>query len=517
MSLSKAFFFFCIFFIFGVFLGGVLIKKGIPPFFQIILGGAVLILSLALISVFWKYKKIVIFGVCLIFTFLGLIRYFFAEKNIECNKLEKFNDIEEDISLFGRVSFEPEISQKNTKLTLKISEIEFPDGRVQKVNGKILVFCNKYPQYNYGDVLKITGKLKTPPVFEGFNYKDYLKKKGIYSVVYYPAIEILKRRDNKGFSFLFAKILDLKSRLRGVIYQNLAPQKAELLSALLLGDKKSISPALKEKLNNAGIRHISAVSGMHIVILTSILMFLLMGIGFWRSQAFYLSVIFIFLFVVLTGLQPSAIRAGIMGNLVLFGKKIGRKIAVFRVLAFTAFLMLLQNPFLLLYDVGFQLSFLAIIGIACFSSFFNDLFKKIPEKLLFLREIISMTISAQIFTFPILLYNFGNFSLVSPISNILVLPVLPWIMGLGFAFVILGAFFPFLGWIFSLFPSVLLSYLLKIAEIFSSLPFSKISIKNFPWFLLLIYYLIFAFVFYLIKKREKLKFLNQQSTGLLLL
>ncbi|GAI23303.1 unnamed protein product, partial [marine sediment metagenome] len=132
------------------------------------------------------------------------------------------------------------------------------------VSSRILVTVSRYPEYKYGDELKITGKLQTPPIFEDFNYKNYLIKDGIYSVVYYPKVELLNRGEYKNFiSAAYAGILFFKNKLRQSIYRSLSPPQSSILGAMLLGDKNRMSQDLKEKLNIAGVRHITAVSGMH--------------------------------------------------------------------------------------------------------------------------------------------------------------------------------------------------------------------------------------------------------------
>jgi len=298
MTASKIFLYFCLSFIGGIFLNSFLS----PSLY------AGLIFGLIFISVLFKYKKLVVIGFCFLFLVLGIWRHQQVELTIMNNELRKYNDLKQEITLVGLVSAEPDIRDTHTKLTIgniqlgeedKSSSLPFAAARVIKdengsrsVDGKILVTAEKYPGYKYGDKLKIIGKLEAPPVFEGFNYKAYLKKDGIYSVMYYPGIELAGK--NQG-NFLYAKILSFKDKLREVIYQNLSPPQSSILAAIILGDKRQISQEWKDKLNYAGVRHLTAISGMHVAILTVILMSFLIGLGFWRQQAFYFSIILIFL------------------------------------------------------------------------------------------------------------------------------------------------------------------------------------------------------------------------------
>ena len=485
MTASKILLYFCLSFISGIFLSSFL------KISQIYLLGF-LIFGIFLISALWQYKKFVVIGFCILFLAGGIWRHQFAELRITNNELGKLNGQKQNVTLIGIVVAEPDLRENNVKLTIK----------PEKIEGKILVTTNLYPEYQYGDRLKINGKLETPLAFEDFNYRDYLAKDGIYSVMDWPKIELIER--NQG-NFVYAKILNFKNKLRESIYRNLSPPQSSILGALILGDKRQMSADLKQKLNVAGVRHITAVSGLHVAILTSILMTLLMGLGLWRQQAFYFAIILITLFIVMTGLQPSAIRAGIMGGLFLFAQYLGRMNTSSRTIVFAATLMLVQNPLLLKLDVGFQLSFLAMMGIIYFLPIFQDFLRKIPN-FLQLRSLLAMTISAQIFTLPILIYNFGYLSLVSPITNVLIVPLLPYVMGLGFTFGIAGLIFQPLGWILSLPCWLLLTYLIKIIDFFSQ-PWAFKSLEI-SWVWLIISYLILGLVTWRLQESQKLKFLQ---------
>jgi len=178
----------------------------------------ILVFGILLISVLWKHKKLVVIGFCLLFLVTGIWRHQSAESKIIYPQ-------EQDITFVGKVVAEPDIRANNIKLTIKPEDID----------GKILVTVNRYPEYQYGDKLKITGKLETPQEFEDFNYRDYLAKDGVYSVMYWPKIELISK--NQG-NFVYAKILQFKNKLRESIYQNLSPPQISILRAIILGDKR---------------------------------------------------------------------------------------------------------------------------------------------------------------------------------------------------------------------------------------------------------------------------------------
>lgn len=506
MTKSKIFLYFCLSFIGGIFLDSIVY---VP---QLLMLGF-LILGILLISVFWKYKKIVIIGFCLLFLVTGVWRHQQAELKI-------IHPLVQRISFVGIVVSEPDIRENKIKLIIEVDETSShlhaaraSRARVtEKISGKILVTTKRYPEYQYGDKLKITGKIQVPPVFEDFNYRSFLAKNGIYSVMHRPQIELLERENYIGATYvIYAKILSFKDKLRESIYQNLSPPQSSVLGAMILGDKRRMSDGLKEKLNITGVRHITAISGMHITILSIILMQILIGLGFWRKQAFYLTLTFLILFIVMVGLPPSAIRAGIMGGLFLLAQYLGRQNFSIRAVVFAAAAMLIENPLLLRLDVGFQLSFLALMGIIYLGPIFENWLKRVPDNLLGfikLRSIMILTFSAQLFTLPILIYNFGRISLIAPLTNVLILPLLPFILGAGFLFSVMGIIWQTLGWVFSWPAWLLLTYLTTIVDWLSQIPLAALTLQNIHWVWLVVAYLVLGIIIWRLQKSQKLKFLK---------
>lgn len=513
MTKSKVVLYFCLAFVGGVFLESLAI---IP---QLVMLG-ILILGILLISVFWRSRKLAVAGFCVLFLILGIWRQQTAELAIADNQLRRFNDLNQDIALIGVVSDEPDIRDTSIKLTIKTEKFQWngnvyrsaegsPTGISSKSYGaRVLATARRYPEYRYGDKLKIVGKLKSPVELEDFNYPGYLAKDGIYSVMYWPKIELLERGNYRGLtSIIYAEILEFKNKLRGSIYQNLSAPQNSILAAMILGDKSQMSDELKNKLNITGLRHITAISGMHITILSIILMEVLIGFGLWRRQAFYLTLTFLIFYIVMIGLPASAVRAGIMGGLFLLAQRVGRLSVASRLVIFAAAGMLLANPLLLRFDVGFQLSFLAVMGIIELGSIFQNRLKIIPDDFLNLRSILSMTLSAQIFTLPILVYNFSRVSLVSPLTNILVLPTISFIISGGFLFALAGAIWQPIGFPLSLAVWLILTYLLKIIDFFSQ-PWAVKTFENVHWAWLIISYLVLGIITRHLKEKEKLKILG---------
>ena len=256
----------------------------------------------------------------------------------------------------------------------------------------------------------------------------------------------------------------------------------------------NISPAITSKgffLCVFSSYHRYIGTGTHIVIISSVI-FSLLSLFLKRRKATIISLLFVFFFIALTGFQSSSIRAGIMGSMFLIAPLFGRRSNNIRALTIAFLIMLVINPLLLIYDVGFQLSFLAVLGII----YLSDLFKfKFFSKTI--RDVVAMSLSAYIFTLPILIYNFGELSITGILNNVLIVPVVYWIMIFGFIFSLVGLFSNFLAFILSLPCWLLLTYILKIIDIFSYTIYFNIH-----WIWLIFLYL---FLFILVSRINRLK------------
>ena len=489
MTKSKIFLYLCLFFIGGVF---------IASFFKIpleVLWG-ILIFGIILITVWRKERKILVFGFCLIVLSFGIFRFY------QVNKIETSPDFVHYYNGKGKVSFEgiisePDIKKDKIKIVLNAEKIFFQKEE-KEISGKVLATLNRYPEYQYGDYLKFFGGLKTPEEFEEFNYPAYLAKDEIYSLCFYPKAELISSDNGNK---VYANILKLKNKFADVLETTFSEPQASILSAMLLGRKQGIDEATLENFNRTSTRHIIAISGLHITIVIFLLMYFALAIGFYRRQAFWFSLIVVSFYIILIGAPPSAVRAGIMGGLILTAEYFGRLNQSWRAIIFAGALMLLANPKILTSDIGFQLSFMAALGIIFLFPLFQNLFKKIPD-FFKARTTLCLTLSAQIFTLPLLVFHFGNLSIVSILANILIVPLVPVIMVGGMIVIFFGSFWIFLGKIISWPVWLLITYQLKIIEFLSNISFAAISVEKFNVFWILIYYLFLAGILAYIRRKK---------------
>ncbi|MGB9847926.1 MAG: ComEC/Rec2 family competence protein [Minisyncoccia bacterium] len=356
------------------------------------------------------------------------------------------------------------------------------------LKGKILIKTkNNNENFQYGDKIIFSGKFEEPASFSNFDYKSYLAKSNIYSVVNYPQIKVIG--SHQGFwlnNFLYGIKNCFQKQINNVFPE---PEKS-FLNGLLLGEKKTLDKNLEVALQKTGTIHLIALSGFNITIITNAVYSFLIFLGIARPKAFWLVIIFILLFVILTGASPSIVRAGIMGGILVLSYKIGKPYQIKNALFFAAFLMLLLNPKILRFDMGFQLSFAATLGLIYLSPFFNRLFQVEKPSFLNWREVIATTFSAQSAVLPLLIFRFGYISLISPIANVLIISLIPYTMLLGFIAIILSYLNLWLGIVFGFFPYLLLHFEVLLIKMFGSLPFATL---NFGRFSEIIFWLVVAF------------------------
>lgn len=450
-----------------------------------------------ILSVKRQNKTVHLAGILLLVFCLGGVWTRVSEPVIDQSHIGFYN--EEKISLRGIIVEEPEI--KEASIRYVIGKINYPSdppltkGRSGGVNlrGRILITARFYPEYHYGDNLEIECKLKKPEPFEGFEYDKYLSRYDIYSLCAFPIITLLE--ENKG-SAVQAALLDFKKHFTSRLEKILPATPAALAAGLLTGERSSIPKELKAQFSETGLSHILAVSGFNITIIGWAIYWVSARAPFMnRKRAFWLSLGIIFCFVLIAGFEASIIRAAIMGSLVLIAEQAGRRRSGLNLLFLAAAVMLFINPKLFWLDIGFQLSFLATFGLLEVSPRIEKYFQWMP-KTLELRKTFAATISAQIMTLPIIASSFGIVSLIAPLTNIIVLPLIPYIMLFVLIAGIGAVIFIKLGTVLALVPLILIWYVIFAAQFFSGIPFAAPEIQSY-W---IIWIGFLALIFLIFKK-----------------
>jgi competence protein ComEC len=478
MNKSRIFLYLATSFIVGVFL------KSFHPAGLFFLPAGLLTLGIIILTVFYKNKKAALAAFILLFFSLGFWR---TE-----NRLEELKNLTWDGKTYsGRAIVAKEPEQKDG-----YQKIIF-----QAENPKINFLANMGMDENIrcGDAVAVVCVLKIPDNRAAdFDYRMYLAKDGIYYLCQQP--KIIATGKHFG-NWIYQALIGAKNNLSGQINALIPYPYSTLGNGLIFGGSSELPEKLKDNFSRTGLTHIVAVSGYNVTIVAQYLILFGIIIGLWRQQAFWFALTGIFIFVAMTGFPASAVRAGVMGGVLLWAMKNGRLGNSWNAIILAAAVMLFLNPLLLRYDVGFQLSFLATMGIVIFSP--------LGEKYLLgkhsawgLAEMTFLTMSAQIFVLPILLYNFGVLSLISLLANILVLPIIPFSMLLVFLTAILGWLAPLLAPGMAWLTYSLLKYEIDVITILGNWKWSSLKIENFGVGGLIGYYAMLILGIYFFRYRE---------------
>lgn len=321
------------------------------------------------------------------------------------------------VVLDGRIVAAPEIADTSIAYVVgSLSSSGTPLG------GRVLTRDKRmWPRHEYGERVRIMGKLE---IAEREGYGASLRARGISATMFRPRIETTSAAPPSAFGILMRVRESVESRIRELFPE---PQ-ASLAVGLLTGTRASFPQALTEDLRASGLTHIVAISGSNVAIVLVLLETLL----FWMPRRWRLWPLVggIALFTLFTGASASVVRAGIMGGLGVFALHAGRVANARRAVLWTAGIMLLWNPLLLTHDLGFQLSFLSVLGILEVSPYLEKFLARVPN-VLALRESIALTLSSQVTAAPWIAYKLGNLSLVALPANLAAGPLIPWAMLFG--------------------------------------------------------------------------------------
>lgn len=381
-------------------------------------------------------------------------------------------------------------------------------------NVSLLLQVAQYPEYKYGDLLnvsctaKIIENLPTGQAGkEGeFDYRMYMAKEGI--LYFCDNKQFSKVGENKGNIFLTA-IFKIKNLLEEKIEKVIPQPEGSLASGILFGGSNGLSKEIQNDFSRTGMTHIVAVSGYNVTIISEYLIFVGIFLGLWRKQAIWFALFGIALFVIMIGLPASALRAGVMSSVLLWAMKNGRLASSENAIIFAAAIMLQINPLLLRWDVGFQLSFLATLGIVASSPFWEKSFIK-KHKAFGISEMIALSLSAQIFVLPIIAYNFHMTSLISLLANVLILPIVPLSMLLVFLTALFGFVFTPLSIVFAWLSYVTLHYEMVIIQMLSKFPWASVEMENISVWFVVTYYIILILIIYLF--RNEFSITKKQET-----
>jgi len=467
------------------FLFGVLIASYFHlPLFAILLGiflfGAILFLKPHVLV-----KLIAVFGLGLL---LGWWRYEVAVQPVQHSVS---NWAGEEVMVRGWVKNDPEIIGNRQILQLKVSLIDN-----QTAAGKILLSTWPLPRYAYGDELATKIKISMPESTVEFDYAAYLRKDGIYALGQSVGeVVVLESPRNSILYWLYSA----KHWLAGQVNKFLPEPDSALMNGLLLGLRTQLSEQFKEVLQYSGTTHIIALSGFNITVIAGFFLWMFGAIP--RRYGLVIAGLGILLFVLMTGAASSVVRAAIMGGIMLFAAYLYRKRNLFNAIIMAAMIMVAINPLVLQYDAGFQLSVAATMGLISITPLILPRLHRLPAVI---KEALATTVSATIAVFPLIIFNFGGFSLYTILANLLVVPLIPLVMLIGFVTLVIYSVMPFLSFI-SFASFVLTRIVINIINFFGSLPYAFVELPPISPVEPIIYYLLLIIGVYLFKNVKSAK------------
>ncbi|MBK9208928.1 MAG: ComEC/Rec2 family competence protein [Anaerolineales bacterium] len=418
--------------------------------------------------------------------------YQFRQPAIDAFHIAFYNDRDYEILVTGTLAEPPDYRDTYTNLHIKVEAVDSGSGDLP-ARGAVLVRVPTLVKYEYGERVRVRGDLKTPPEDEEFSYRDYLAREGIHSYMSIADVTILP---GNGGNLFFVQVYKLKDKLLEHTYRLYHDPEASLMAGILLGVDTGLTRDLQNAFKNTGTSHIIAISGFNIAIIAGIFFSIFKNMFGERLGAAF-AILGIIFYTLLVGADAAVVRAAFMGSISLLARQLGRRNDGMNALALVALIMTIFNP-LVIWDVGFQLSFFATLGLILyaepFSNFTSTLISKISKQdtSMFTRIIndnVVLTFAAQLTTIPIMAYHFKRISLISFIANPFILPVQPAVMVAGGLAVFtslvifpLGQLIAWVAWPFA-------SYTIRIVELFDRVPYASIYLGDSSFGMVLAFYI----------------------------
>lgn len=450
-------------------------------------------------AIFIRNRRRAIFaaGLCMIALAGGAVRYQSSIQLADNTSLQYFND-SGAVLVQGMVSSAPETRGASTSFTFTANKVA-TDNCTMEVSGKTLVRQPFYRQFKYGEVLQLKGKLETAPVFDDFDYRNYLANQGIYSVMNFPAATVMD--SGRGF-WPLAWIYSLRDQLARSLSICIAGPQGSLAQAILLGLRGNIPQDITQSFYKTGTTHLIAISGLNLTILLGMILPLTLRIFGRRNRIYiWLSLAVIWSYTCLSGMPPTVVRAAIMASMFLLAELLGRQRNAIATMSFAAAIMVLAEPGVL-WDTSFQLSYLSMLGLILISPqlirfSISTTPRGVHTYLDSIKNIItagfSVTLAAILATLPVTAVNFHSFSLVGAPATLFAMPSFPAIIGTSLLTAFAGLIWQPLGILFGWITWLFLSYFLLVVDVFSAIPIAyvqRLSIQ--PWQVILYYLLLGA-------------------------
>lgn len=449
-----------------------------------------LLTTLGLLVIFFIWKKLSIVRIVFIcVVIVAGFAMFYLEYDVRTkHELTEYIATEKEVHLVVEIVDESIVGDNALRTRAKVLSVE---GSSVKNHTELLLYSELFDPYTFGDHIEMHATIESIPVFEDFDYGEFMLKDYVVGAVYRPEIiSITPSLSTKPKNV----ILNLKNNIVSFLNKNIPEPESAFIAGLLIGDRNGFSKELEDAFARTGMTHVVAISGYNISLVIVIVGTMSKYI---ISRKYYIWMICLLLicFVVLTGASASVVRAGLMGGILLLAKHVSRTGSGMRILVLTAVCMVIVNPFVLVWDVAFQLSFASTAGILVFSERVEKYFMWVPE-FAGIRESLVLTLVAFFATLPISIWSFGGVSLVSLLANMLAAPLLPLAMLFG-ALGLLALPIPVISSIFLFICFYLLRIILEMVRVLSQFEFAYFHISHTPRIVIcVVWLLVLSIIFY---------------------
>ncbi|NLS78117.1 MAG: DNA internalization-related competence protein ComEC/Rec2 [Chloroflexi bacterium] len=458
---------------------------------------AVLVLfpaPLALIALWRDRRSVQRLGVYALALLAGAAWVQLRAPRIDAGHVAFYNDTGV-VVVRGVVESDPELGDTTLSMRVRAVELERADG-ARPVQGSVWVQASRYPGYAYGDQVVLRGRLETPPELAEFSYKDYLARQGLHALMRHPEITVTGEGQSSPF---YARLYAWRARARETIAAILPEPEASLLAGILLGLDSGIPEETMDAFTATGTVHIIVISGFNLTLLAGLLV--RVGTRFFnRMRVLWGACAGVILYALFVGAGPPVVRAAAMSCLTLLAYLVGRPYSVDSALAFAVLVMTVLNP-LSLWDVSLQLSVGATLGLLVVAPLAASRARRaleariaadaLPWTMGTLNELFIASLAAQFATLPIIAYHFGRISLISPLTNLLILPAQPGVMISGGVATLAGLLWEPLGRILGWAPWLLLTYTTRVVAWTARPAWAAVEVQLAPWAALAIYALPF--------------------------
>lgn len=443
----------------------------------------------------WRHDHLLrVVHLCLCVFLLAALRTLAAQPSFDGHALASFND-RGALTLVGDVIAPPDVRDRATHVRLAVTRVR-AENVWRDVTGVALLQVPRETDVRYGDRVQLYGEPTTPPEFEDFSYKDYLARQGIHSLVrVYGGVMLLAREQGNPF---FAALYAFRARALATVYAIFPDPATSLLAGILLGVDSGIPRELRDAFGATNTAHIIAISGFNISIIAGILAKLARRV-FGARRATLVVILGLAIYTLLVGASASVVRAAIMGSLTVLALHYNRQNDALNALAVAALLMTAWNPFTL-FDLGFQLSFLATLGLVLYTKPLADWFEKNLARVLAterakqvvgaLSDSVIVTLAAQITTTPLIVFAFHRLSLVGLFANFLILPAQPAVMVLGGLATLTALVVQPIGQVIAWVAWAFVEWTIVVVQATASLPFAALDVGRFDLLLLALYYVL---------------------------